>query len=124
MTPLQWCDYLPWRTTFEKALDPRFYRIEHLDERINSNSVRIFACPEAALIVELRHYPTGRFDGHVLIAAGSPEQVVAVLRPRAEAWLRDIGAMGAIVESRAGWARLLKQHGYESHQLAVRKELA
>jgi hypothetical protein len=124
MIPLQWCDYLPWRAEFEKALDPRFYRIEHLDAVINEGQARIFTCPKATLIVELRHYPTGAFDGHVLIAAGDPEQVVATLRPRAEAWLRAIGAAGALVESRPGWARLLKRHGYSAHQLVVRKDFA
>ncbi|MDB5692327.1 MAG: hypothetical protein JWO81_1390 [Alphaproteobacteria bacterium] len=121
---LQWVDYHPWREEFEKALDPRFYRIEHLDTIINENWARIFTCPEAALIVELRRYPTGAFDGHVLIAAGSPKHVVAVLRPRAEAWLREIGAEGALVESRPGWARLLKDHGYAPHQMILRKDFA
>lgn len=124
MIPVQWVDYHPWREEFAKALDPRFYTIDYLDSRINENSVRIFTCPEAALIVELRHYPTRRFDGHVLLAAGSPGHVVSVLRPRAETWLRDIGAEGAIVESRPGWARLLKQHGYEAHQMTLRKDFA
>ncbi|MEA3002177.1 MAG: hypothetical protein QOH81_965 [Sphingomonadales bacterium] len=121
---VQWADYRPWRGAFEKALDPRFCAIEHLDARISGDSARIFACAEAALIVELRHYPTGAYDGHVLIAAGDPKQVVATLRPRAEAWLRSIGALGALVESRPGWARLLKEHGYEPHQMTLRKDFA
>jgi hypothetical protein len=120
--PVQWVDYHPWRGEFAKALDPRLCTLDHLDARINENEVRIFACAEAALIVELRHYPTGAFDGHVLIAAGSPGHVVSVLRPRAEQWLRAIGALGALVESRPGWARLLKAHGYDAHQTMVRKE--
>jgi hypothetical protein len=73
--------------------------------------------------VELRHYPTGAYDGHVLIAAGDPAAVVNVLRPRAEQWLRDIGAMGALVESRPGWARLLKSDGYLPFQVCLRKDL-
>jgi hypothetical protein len=89
----------PLARQFAEALDPRFYTIDYLDERINGNTVRIFTCPEAALIVELRHYPTKAFDGHVLIAAGDPMAVVDQLRPRAEQWLRDIGAIGAIVEA-------------------------
>lgn len=122
MIPVQWVDYHPWREQFAQALDPRFYTLDYLDSRINENTARIFTCPEAALIVELRPYPTGNFDGHVLIAAGDPMAVVETLRPQAEAWLREIGAMGALVESRPGWARLLKQHGYEPHQTMVRKD--
>jgi hypothetical protein len=122
MIPVQWVDYHPWRKRFAEALDPRFYRLDHLDSIINENRARIFTCPEAALIVELRHYPTGAYDGHVLIAAGDQAAVVNLLRPRAEQWLRDIGAAGALVESRPGWARLLKEHGYEMHQQVLRKD--
>jgi len=122
MIPLQWVDYHPWRDRFAEALDSRFYRLEHLDQIINENRARIFTCPEAALIVELRHYPTGAYDGHVLIAAGDPGAVVNVLRPRAEQWLREIMALGTLVESRPGWARLLKAHGYEAHQMTLRKD--
>jgi hypothetical protein len=121
--PVQWCDYLPWRAAFARALDPRFHTIDYLDGRINEGSVRLFACGEAALILELRPYPTGNFDGHVLIAAGDPAAVVGTLRPRAEAWLKSIGALGALVESRPAWARLLGAHGYRTHQLTVRKDL-
>jgi hypothetical protein len=122
MKQVQWLDYVPWREKFAGALDPRMYRIEHLDARIDDD-VKLFTCPEAALILELRHYPTGAFDGHVLVAAGDAEAIVNILRPRAEACLRAIGAMGAIVESRAGWERALRPHGYSKHQTMVRKEL-
>ena len=124
MIPVQWVDYHPWRERFAEALDPRFYRIDHLDDIINHNLARLFTCREAALIVELRRYPTGAFDGHVLIAAADPAAVVNVLRPQAERWLHDIGAMGAMVESRPGWARLLKAHGYQQHQQVLRKDFA
>lgn len=124
MIPVQWPDYLVWRDQFAAACDPKRYPISYLDQRIIANSVRLFTCEDAALIVELRHYPTGAFDGHVLIAAGSPESVVSILRPQAEEWLQGIGALGAIVESRPAWVRHLKPHGYAMHQIALRKDLA
>ncbi|HEY1605072.1 MAG TPA: hypothetical protein VGF77_05695 [Allosphingosinicella sp.] len=123
MIPVMWCDYLPWRASFERALDPRFFTIDYLDRRINDGSVKLFVCRAAALVVELKAYPTGNFDGHVLIAAGDPAAIVGTLRPEAEAWLKGIGALGALVESRPGWARLLREHGYRTHQQVVRKDL-
>lgn len=122
MIPLQWLEYQPWRDELAKALDPRFYTIDYLDGRVTGRSVRVFACPEAVLLMELRHYPTGRFDGHALIAAGDASAIGGKLREEAEAWLRDIGAIGAIVESRAGWAKALRPHGYRTYQVALRKD--
>jgi hypothetical protein len=115
-------EYARWRERFAEALDPRFHPIGYLDRRVAEGSARVFACPEAALIVELRPYPTGRFDGHVLIAAGDIGAIVGRLREEAEDWLREIGAAGAIVESRAGWGRALKACGYGVYQVAVRKD--
>ncbi len=115
-------EYPRWRDRFAGVLDPRFYTIDYLDRRVAEGSVAVFACPEAALIVELRHYPTGRFDGHVLIAAGDKAAIVGKLREEAEAWLQGIGAEGAIVESRAGWSKALKVYGYGAYQVTVRKD--
>ena len=50
-------------------------------------------------------------------------QITDLIRPRVEAWGAASGCTRAIVESRAGWMKVLKPHGYEIFQVSVMKEL-
>ena len=57
-----------------------------------------------------------------LSAAEIPE-AIALAERRFQRTLFSIGCVFAIIESRPGWARALKQQGYEPYQVAVRKAL-
>jgi hypothetical protein len=116
-------NYERWRPRFAEAIDRRLYTIGHLDALIRSGRAQAWFGEEAAIVTELRRYPTGAAVIHGLVAAGDLGEIAGTLIPRAEAWGRAIGCVMAIVESRPGWARALKRHGYAPHQLAVRKEL-
>ncbi len=115
--------YSLFRPAFAEVMDERYHTLEWLDKQVASGKFRCFCSDDAALVVEIRDYPTGAKDVHVLIAAGNAESIINELRCEAEQWGRDEGCIGAIVESRPGWARYLKPYDYEPHQLAVRKEL-
>ena len=116
-------DYQRFRARFREAMDPRLYPIAYLDGLVRSG-IAHFRCTErAAIVFALRQYPSGASDVHGLVAAGDMNEIVERLIPEAEAWGKQQGCIGALIESRAGWARLLKRHGYEPHQMAVRKEL-
>src|SRR5688572_15985703 len=116
-------DYARMRPLFERALDPRLYTIEHLDGLLFSGRAQAWFGEAAAIVTEVRTYPTGVRVIHGLVAAGDLEQIVEVLIPKAEAWARSIGCVLAIIESRPGWARALRARGYAPHQVAVRKTL-
>jgi hypothetical protein len=131
-------DYARWRDAFAQAMDTRLYSIEYLDALVGSMRAQIWFGDHAAIVTEVREYPTGARVIHGLVAAvdpGSPatagaaspgaglREIAETLIPRAEAWGRSIGCVLAIVESRAGWARQLKSQGYEPHQVTLRKEL-
>jgi hypothetical protein len=73
--------------------------------------------------VELRRYPGGALDVHGLVAAGDMVEIRDNLIPCAEAWGRANGCIAGVVESRPGWAKVLKPSGYEVSQVTVRKEL-
>ena len=118
-----WAGYYRFRDRFAEAMDPAFYPIEYLDALLLSGRARLWVGAEAAIVAELVLYPGGARVIHGLVAAGRIEEIAATLIPRAEAWARAQGCTHAIVESRAGWMRALKPHGYRPHQLAVRKEL-
>ena len=124
-------DYSRFRPSFAEALDPRLHTIEHLDDLLFSGRAQIWFGDEAAIVTEIRTYPTGARVIHGLAAAAAPDaqpgravaEIVEILIPQAESWGRSIGCILAIIESRPAWARALKPHGYEPHQVAVRKEL-
>jgi len=115
--------YAAFRARFAEALDPRLYGIEHLDALVASGRAIFMAAGDAAILFELRTYPTGARAVHGLVAAGDAERITALLIPSAEAWGVARGCIGATIESRPGWARLLKPHGYAVHQVAVWKDL-
>ncbi|TFI59119.1 hypothetical protein E2493_06230 [Sphingomonas parva] len=118
-----WAGYLRFRDAFAAVLDPRLYTIGWLDGEILSGNLLLWVGREAAIVAQIRRYPTGAMDVEGLIAAGDLEEIVRDLIPAGEAWGRSIGCVGAIIESREGWARVLAPHGYRVHQIALRKEL-
>lgn len=116
-----WAGYLSFRPAFTEAMDQRLYSIDWLDGRVLDGSALFWRTENAAIIAEVREYPTGAYDIHGLIAAGELAEIVETLIPQAEAWGRENGCVGALIESREGWARALKPMGYEPYQTSVRK---
>ncbi|HWI85707.1 MAG TPA: hypothetical protein VNT42_05205 [Sphingomonas sp.] len=119
---IDWAGYLHWRPAFVAAIDARLYTPEWLDGRIATGEAWFQRGDDAAIVAELRQYPTGARDVHGLIAAGDVAEIRDRLIPMAEAWGRAQGCIGAIIESRPGWARALAASGYAPHQLALRKD--
>ena len=123
MTPPNWSGYLRFRSDFAEVIDPRLYTIEWLDEEVLAGAALLWVGRNAAIIARIKHYPTGAYDIEGLIAAGDLEEIAGELIPAAEDWGRAQGCVGAIIQSREGWARVLKGAGYSVHQVALRKGL-
>src|SRR3546814_7194379 len=60
----------------------------------------VWGADDACLVTELRHFPSGAFEVHVLIAAGNMETLVNEIIKRVEAWGRHIGALFVTIASR------------------------
>jgi hypothetical protein len=118
-----WAGYQRFRSQLAEALDPAFYSIEYLDHLLLSGQARLFLSEHAAMVAEVKQYPGGARVAHCLVAAGRMEEITGLIRPRVEAWGAANGCTRAIVESRAGWMKVLKPHGYEIFQVSVMKEL-
>jgi len=118
-----WGGYCKFRGQFQEVMDERYHTLDWLDQEVLSGRVQFWRSDNAAMITEVRGYPTGARDIHGLIAAGNLEEIIGELIPTAEAWARDYGCIAAQIESREGWARAMRPHGYQTHQLIVRKEL-
>lgn len=123
MSPPDWDDYLQFRAAFASVMDQRLYTPEWLDGEVWSGRAKFWRTADAAIVTEIRTYPTGAHDIHGIVAAGDLSEIINILIPAAEMWAKAVGCIGAIIESREGWARVLKERGYEPHRVAVRKEL-
>jgi hypothetical protein len=120
--------YARFRPLLAEAVDGRFYTIDYLDWLVRTGRAQFWpslaadGSPLAAIVTELRDYPGCRAI-HGLAAAGDLDEIVERLIPAAEAWGRANGCAYAIIESRPGWQRALRKHGYQLHQVAVAKGL-
>lgn len=119
---MNWAGYCEFRSAFREVMDERYHTLAWLDDQVLSGKVQFWRSPNAAMLTEVKSYPTGAKDIHVVIAAGDMKEIIA-LAPDAEQYGREHGCIGATVESRLGWAKALKPYGYATHQLTVRKEL-
>lgn len=118
-----WAGYCEFRPAFAEVMDERYHTLRWLDEQVLAGKVAFWRSDNAAMITEVRDYPTGAKDIHALIAAGDLSEIINDIAPRAEAWAQQRGCLAAQVESREGWAKALKPSGYRTHQVIVRKEL-
>lgn len=119
MTP----EYLGWRDRLGAALDQRFYTVEWLDWLVSDDRAFFLAGERAAIVAEIRCYPTGARAIHGICAAGDVSEIVSLLIPAAEAWGKSQGCRHGFVDSREGWQRLLKSSGYDTYKVSVRKDI-
>ena len=116
-------NYQHWRQAFADMLDPRTHHPEWLDDQVRSGRIKCWATEEAAIIAEIKTYPTGARELHGLAAVGDMMVIVGELIPQAEKWGRKMECDFASIASREGWARVLAPFGYAVHQVTIRKEL-
>lgn len=111
--------YLRFRREFI-ALDPERYPVWYWDQQISTGEWRCWGTDKAAILAEIREYPSGVKEVHGVAAAGELDAIVSLI-PYAEQWGREEGCGRAVIESRPGWERVLPD--YELHQASVRKDL-
>ncbi len=111
-----WERYQAFRDEFASALDPERYTIAWLDAMVWSGEYLVWSTPNACILCELKRYPTGAVDIHGMLAAGELSEIVETLIPQALAYGRQIGCIGGLIDSREGWAKVLKEKGWQVHQ--------
>jgi hypothetical protein len=114
--------YLKFRDGFASAMDPDFHRIEELDAKVSNGTALMWFTDHSAIAGEVQRYPNALVL-HCLCATGDMDEIVNILAPQAEEWAKRAGCTHVVVESREGWARILKQRGYGPHTVAVAKVL-
>jgi hypothetical protein len=112
-----------WREQFAAALDPRFHTIEWVEVQLLNGVFTLMHTVDAAIIVEVLTYPTGAKEVHGLLASGDLTDILETLIPQALAWGKDQGCITGAIESRDGWARALRSHGWREYQVGLKKDL-
>jgi hypothetical protein len=79
-------NYQHWRQAFADMLDPRTHTPEWLDGEVTEGRIKCWATPDAAIIAEIKTYPTGARELHGLAAVGHMVTIVGELIPLAEKW--------------------------------------
>lgn len=115
-------EYPRFRPAFEQAMDPRLYQIGYLDGLVHSGRAAFWSNDTAAIVAELKTYPTGALVVEGVVAAGALDGI-RMLIPLAEAWGKQHGAVMAMISSRPGWAKALQSAEYAPHQLSIVKDL-
>ena len=114
-----WDAYTPFRSEFT-ALCPEKYPPEYLDAMVASGQWVCWSDGKAAILAEVKVYPSGLREVHGLGAVGDLEAIQGLI-PLAEAWGRANGCAIASIESRPAWAKLLTD--YEVEQVRIVKGL-
>lgn len=111
--------YLAHREAFI-SLDPDRYPAWYIDCMVERGDWRCWGNERAAILAEIKEYPSRLKEVHGIAAAGDLQEIVNLI-PFAEAWGRENGCVRAVIESREGWLRMLPD--YCAHTVAARKEL-
>jgi hypothetical protein len=111
--------YLPFRDELT-ALDPDRYPAIYIDAQVWSGAWQCWGDGKAAILAEIKTYPSGIREVHGIAAAGDLQSIKALI-PLAEAWGKENGCARAVIDSRPGWERALPD--YEIHQVSIRKDI-
>lgn len=120
--PQGWESYQRHRAEISDLLDPRCWSIEWLDAELEHGRALAFGSDTAVIIITIKIYPAGAIELHGLVAAGKLEAILDLIE-QAEEWGRAHGLDFACISSTPAWSRVLKDKGWQVHQVELRKDL-
>lgn len=90
-------------------------------ESILKGTMQLWPGAKACAVTEIIVYPNKQVL-HVFLAAGEMENIVD-MQKSAEEWGKLQGCSAMTIAGRKGWAKVLKEHGYEEKFVTLAKEL-
>lgn len=115
--------YLRHRAEIAGMLDERRYPLWWVESQISAGAIALLHNDGAVIGVERKHYPGGLVELHGMFAAGDLEAILELIDLACAAG-REAGCEVAAISSRPGWARILKERGFEPHQTMIVKDLS
>lgn len=114
--------YADWRERFLEAVDESLYPAAWLDKRVASGRAQFWGNERAAILAEIKTFPSGVKEVHGLVAAGALPAIKALIK-LAEEWGRQRGATLGSIESRPEWAYVMADEGYQVEKVRIVKVL-
>lgn len=113
------------RAQLDEALhDPApLWTLEDVVRAVETENAQLWNGPRSCMVTQVQDYPTGERVLDVWLAAGDLDEIMEA-RPQVEAWAQAAGCTQIHITGRPGWARLLREHGYEHWATVVRKVIA
>lgn len=108
------------RAVIDQSYQP--YTLEEVRHEIEAGRSELFRGDQSVMVCRLSQHHD-EITGHCWLAAGDMDELREVLAPRAEFWARMNGASYATIDGRKGWARALKDIGFEEVSVTLRKRL-
>lgn len=107
------------------AEDRPLVRLEDLRAQLEANEAVLWIGAKSAVFTQCTAYPmTAEFVCEAGPAGGDLNEITQHMLPQIEAWARQAGCTQAEVRAgRKGWARALRDQGYEECQIILRKLL-
>ena len=108
----------PWLV---EALEGSFFTIEDVARALADNRAQLWPGKNAVIVTEIQTYPNERVI-QVWLAGGDMQEIMQ-MAAGLESWARLNGCSSVLVEGRQGWARVLKEQGYEPYSYTAVKRL-
>lgn len=110
------------RDEIASILDERFYPLAWVQAEIEAGRIGLMHNATAIIGYERRHYPGGAVELHGMFAAGRMAGILELIDIAVDAaW--HAGCTVAAIDSRAGWAKILKTRGFVTDRVRITKEL-
>jgi hypothetical protein len=90
------------------------HTLEHVRAAIEGNEAQLWPVTDAAVVTEIVAYPTGAKVLSYWLAGGNLESIVRLHRFAIEPFAIDRKCAGIEVKGRRGWARTLREQGFEA----------
>lgn len=116
-----WARCAPW---VQAALDDagNTHTLDDIKALIEQGKCQLWLGEASALVTDIMDWPQERAL-LLWLAGGDLDELRGVLRPQAEDFGKRIGCRRSMIIGRQGWARALKEHGYEPMAWICGKEL-
>lgn len=110
------------RAEIASILDERFYPLWWVEGEIAAGRIATLANETAIIGFEAKRYPGGATELHGMFAAGDLEGILDLIDEVCSLGV-ELGVTVAAIESRQGWAKVLKARGFQPERLRIVKEL-
>ena len=110
------------RAEIASILDERFYPLWWVEAEIAAGRIAVMANDTAIIGFEAKRYPGGATELHGMFAAGELAGILDLIDQVCSLGV-ELGVTVAAIESRQGWAKVLKTRGFQPDRLRIVKEL-